>query len=301
MLFNSYVFIFGYFPVVFLIFYLIGRRNHRVAAGWLGFASLFFYAWWDVRFVPLLVASILVNYVFGVLLSNNYSQQKRKMILVVSIGSNLGLLAIMKYTNFFIVTTNNFLVQLNMRPIPILDIILPLGISFFTFTQIAFLVDTYRGQVNERNFIHYLLFVSYFPHLIAGPVIHHKQVMPQFSQDSTYKVSHNNIAMGVTFFSIGLFKKVFLADGIATYANGIFNATAAGGNPTFIEAWAGALAYALQLYFDFSGYCDMVIGISLFLNIKLPINFDSPYKSSDIIEFWRRWHMTLSAFLREYL
>ncbi len=224
-----------------------------------------------------------------------------RSFLIIAIASNLGLLAIMKYADFFIATANNVLLPLNVGPVTILDIVLPLGISFFTFTQIAFLVDTYRGHINEKNFIHYFLFVSYFPHLIAGPVIHHKQMMPQFSQDSTYSVSYNNIAMGVTFFSIGLFKKVFLADGIAIYANGLFNAVAGGGNPTFFEAWAGALAYALQLYFDFSGYCDMAIGISLFLNIKLPINFDSPYKSSDIIEFWRRWHMTLSAFLRDYL
>ncbi len=301
MLFNSYIFIFAYFPVVLVIFYLIGRRSHRLAAGWLGIASLFFYGWWDVRFVPLLVASVLANYVFGILLSENYSQHNRKIFLIIAIASNLGLLAIMKYADFFIATANNVLLPLNVGPVPILDIVLPLGISFFTFTQIAFLVDTYRGHINERNFVHYLLFVSYFPHLIAGPVIHHKQMMPQFSQDSTYSVSYNNIAMGVTFFSIGLFKKVFLADGIAIYANGLFNAVAGGGNPTFFEAWAGALAYALQLYFDFSGYCDMAIGISLFLNIKLPINFDSPYKSADIIEFWRRWHMTLSAFLRDYL
>ncbi|MDR3605555.1 MAG: MBOAT family O-acyltransferase [Syntrophaceae bacterium] len=283
-----------------MIFYLIGRRSHRLAAGWLGIASLFFYGWWDVRFVPLLVASVLANYVFGIFLSENYSQRNRKIVLIIAIASNLGLLAIMKYTDFFIATANNVLLPLNVGQITILDIVLPLGISFFTFTQIAFLVDTYRGHVNEKNFIHYFLFVSYFPHLIAGPVIHHKQMMPQFSQDSTYSVSYNNIAMGVTFFSIGLFKKVFLADGIATYANGLFNAVAGGGNPTFFEAWAAAIAYALQLYFDFSGYCDMAIGISLFLNIKLPINFDSPYKSSDIIEFWRRWHMTLSAFLRDY-
>lgn len=301
MLFNSYVFIFAYFPVVFVIFYLLGKRSHRLAASWLGLASLFFYGWWDVRYVPLLVASILVNYAFGIVLSGNCSQSNRKSILITAIASNLGLLAIMKYTNFFITTANNVLLPLNLWSIPILDIVLPLGISFFTFTQIAFLVDTYRGHVNERNFVHYLLFVSYFPHLIAGPVIHHKQMMPQFSQDSTYRVSYNNIALGVTFFSIGLFKKVLLADGIAIYANGLFNAVAGGGNPTFFEAWAAAIAYALQLYFDFSGYCDMAIGISLFLNIKLPVNFDSPYKSSDIIEFWRRWHMTLSAFLRDYL
>ncbi|MCL5124811.1 MAG: MBOAT family protein [Deltaproteobacteria bacterium] len=301
MLFNSYVFIFAYLPIVFVIFYLLGKRSHRLAASWLGLASLFFYGWWDVRFVPLLIGSILANYTFGVALSTNYSERARKTIFVIAVASNLGLLAVMKYTNFFILTVNDILQPLNAGPIPILELVLPLGISFFTFTQIAFLVDTYRSQTYERNFIHYLLFVSYFPHLIAGPIIHHKQMMPQFSKDSTYSMSYDNIAIGITIFTIGLFKKVIFADGIATYANGIFNAVAGGSDPTFIEAWGGAIAYTLQLYFDFSGYCDMAIGLSLFFNIRLPINFNSPYKSSSIIEFWRRWHMTLSAFLRDYL
>lgn len=251
--------------------------------------------------MPLLVASILVNFSFGVLLSKNYSQSNKKMVLIIAIASNLALLASMKYTNFFIVTLNNAFVYFNVKPITMLNIVLPLGISFFTFTQIAFLVDTYHGHINERNFIHYMLFVSYFPHLIAGPVIHHKQMMPQFGLKSTYSVSYDNIAKGMTFFSLGLFKKVVLADGMANHVDGIFSAVAGGGNPCFFESWLGAIAYTLQLYFDFSGYCDMAIGISLFFNIKLPTNFDSPYKASDIIEFWRRWHMTLSAFLRDYL
>jgi D-alanyl-lipoteichoic acid acyltransferase DltB (MBOAT superfamily) len=180
-------------------------------------------------------------------------------------------------------------------------VILPLGISFFTFTQIAFLVDTYQGKVKEFNFVHYALFVTYFPHLIAGPVLHHAEMMPQFARRSVCHINWDNVAVGLSIFVLGLAKKVLLADSVADFSTPVFEAVKAGGTPMLIEAWVGALAYTLQLYFDFSAYSDMAIGISLMFNVRLPLNFNSPYKATSIIEFWRCWHMTLSRFLRDYL
>jgi len=202
-----------------------------------------------------------------------------------------------KYANFFAQNINH----LAGTTLPIAEVILPLGISFFTFTQIAFLVDTYQGKVKEYNFVHYLLFVTYFPHLIAGPVLHHKEMMPQFAKRTTCYINWENVAVGLTIFVLGLAKKVVIADSMAEFSSPIFDAVQAGGQPMLIEAWVGALSYTLQLYFDFSGYTDMAIGLSLMLNVRLPMNFNSPYQATSIIEFWRRWHMTLSRFLRDYL
>ena len=216
---------------------------------------------------------------------------------MTAITVNLIALGYFKYANFFIDSAN----QLFDSRIPTLDIILPLGISFFTFTQIAFLVDVYRGIAREYSFIHYLLFVTWFPHLIAGPVLHHKQMMPQFGHASTYRINLEHVAVGLTIFVIGLAKKVLLADNLADYATPIFKAASEGHTLMFFESWVGALSYTLQLYFDFSGYSDMAIGLSLMFNVRLPLNFDSPYKATNIIDFWRRWHMTLSTFLRDYL
>lgn len=301
MLFNSYEFICLYLPVVFFGFFRIARHSHRLAALWLAAASLFFYGWWNPQFVLLLLASIAVNYALGYAIGHararHGAQPAATRLLIVAVSANLLLLAYFKYANFFIGTAN----QLAGTDWGLADIVLPLGISFFTFTQIAFLVDVHRGIAREYNFIHYLLFVTYFPHLIAGPVLHHKQMMPQFGQAATYRINIENINVGLTIFIIGLAKKVLLADQFALYANPVFDGVAHGGEPKLFEAWIGALAYALQLYFDFSGYSDMAIGLSRLFNVKLPLNFDSPYKAPNIIEFWRRWHMTLSAFLRDYL
>lgn len=181
------------------------------------------------------------------------------------------------------------------------NIILPLAISFFTFQQIAYLVDAYRGEAREYSFLHYSLFVTFFPQLIAGPIVHHKEMLPQFAKNSTYKFHFSNFNIGLTIFIIGLFKKVVLADSIAIYSTPVFASADAGNNITFFEAWGGAIAYSLQLYFDFSGYADMAIGLAKMFGINLPLNFNSPYKSVNIIEFWRRWHMTLSRFLKDYL
>lgn len=309
MLFNSYGFIFLYLPLVLLGFFQLGRINHRYAAAWLALASLFFYGYWNPAYVGLLLGSIVCNYAFGMWIAKagfktQDSEKNRKpqttnpkLLLITAIVANLALLGYYKYANFFIGNLNPLLgTDWNVA-----NIILPLGISFFTFTQIAFLVDTYQGRVREYNFIHYLLFVTYFPHLIAGPVLHHKEMMPQFAKASTYHFHYENISVGLTIFLIGLFKKVVLADGMAYYVPGIFDAPTAGVHLTFIEAWGGALCYTLQLYFDFSGYSDMAIGLSRMFGVTLPLNFHSPYKAVNIIEFWRHWHMTLSRFLRDYL
>lgn len=271
-----------------------------LASLWLAAASLFFYGWWDVRFVGLLLGSILFNYSAGYLIGQAVTSQlvnKTKVLLFCSVAANLILLGYFKYANFFADNLN----QLAGTSFPIGDVILPLGISFFTFTQIAFLVDTYQGKVKEYNFAHYALFVTYFPHLIAGPVLHHKQMMPQFAKPETYHINWGNVAIGLTIFILGLAKKVLIADNLAEFATPIFDVVKNGGQPMLIEAWIGALSYTLQLYFDFSGYSDMAIGLSLIFSVRLPINFDSPYKATSIIEFWRRWHMTLSTFLRDYL
>lgn len=299
MLFNSYEFIFFYLPIVAFGFFWIAQTSHRYAALWLGLASLFFYGWWNPQFVFLLLGSITFNYVMGYQIGHVRGQSlvKSKWILTAAIVSNLALLGYFKYTNFFIDTIN----QVSGTGWSISEIILPLGISFFTFTQISFLVDVYRGIAKEYDFVHYLLFVTYFPHLIAGPVLHHKQMMPQFAETKTYKLNLHNVNIGLTIFSIGLFKKVVLADQFAQYSDPVFNMVAAGQEPQLLEAWIGALAYTLQLYFDFSAYSDMAVGLSKIFNVNLPINFYSPYKSANIIEFWRRWHMTLSAFLKDYV
>ena len=202
-----------------------------------------------------------------------------------------------KYANFFIDNLNTgFGLHVDIG-----RVILPVGISFYTFTQIAFLADTFSKGIKEYKFAHYGLFVTYFPHLIAGPVLHHGQMMPQFAAASTYRPKLANLAAGLAIFALGLAKKIVLADGVAPYADAIFNATDTGMHPTFVEAWIGTLAYTFQIYFDFSGYSDMAIGLGLLFNIRLPLNFNSPYKSLNIVEFWRRWHMSLSTFLRDYL
>jgi len=293
MLFNSYSFIFLFLPVVFALFIVFGRIHYTLAASWLAIASIFFYGWWNIAFVPLLLASIVFNYGAGYAIAKTRS----KPLLIGAIALNLTLLGYYKYANFFISNMDRF----SGLSLHLSDIVLPIGISFFTFTQIAFLVDGWIGKAKEYRFIHYCLFVSYFPHLIAGPVLHHGQMMPQFAERTTYRFNWNNIAIGLTIFAIGLFKKTVLADSIAAYASPIFDGARDGAQIYFFEAWIGAIAYTLQLYFDFSGYCDMAIGLSRLFNIKLPLNFHSPYKAVNIIEFWRRWHMTLSRFLRDYL
>ncbi len=297
MLFNSAQFLFLFLPVLLLVFFWLGRMSHRMAAAWLMAGSLFFYGWWNPVYLGLLLASILFNYVVGVGLARGNEAGWRKPLLAFGVIGDLALLGYYKYANFFIETSNTLL----GNSYALTEIILPLGISFFTFTQIAFLVDAARGEVKDFDFMHYGLFVTYFPHLIAGPVLHHKEMMPQFGKASTYRFNPEYLTVGLTIFALGLFKKVVLADGIAPYAAPLFSAAEQGELPGFFQAWGGALAYTLQLYFDFSGYSDMAIGLSYMIGVRLPLNFNSPYKAVNIADFWRRWHMTLSRFLRDYL
>ena len=304
MLFNSYGFIFLFLPIVLLGFFQLARFSHAYAAGWLCVTSLFFYGYWNPAYIGLLLGSIACNYAFGLWIVKagiRQDEAHKKHLLYIAIFSNLLILGYYKYTHFLLSSISS----LTDTHLVFAEIILPLGISFFTFTQIAFLVDTYQGKVKEYNFIHYTLFVTFFPHLIAGPVLHHKEMMPQFARTSTYHINWSNIATGLMLFTLGLCKKTQLADTLAPYASGVFNGVqlgiVTGILPTTYEAWAGALAYTLQIYFDFSGYTDMALGIALMFGIRLPDNFNSPYKATSIIEFWRRWHMTLSRFLRDYL
>jgi len=299
MLFNSFSFIFVFLPSVLLLFFWAARlRGHNLAVRILGAASIFFYGWWDPAFLPFLLLSIVVNYAVGRGLGSALTDTYRRGLVVFGILLNLSALFYFKYADFAVSNIN----QLTSWGWPMPRVTLPIGISFYTFTQIAYLVDASRRLANEYRFDHYLLFVTYFPHLIAGPILHHSEMMPQFQRPQTYRLSWENISVGLTMFTIGLFKKVVVADGIAApYVAPVFLAAHMGGQPGFLESWAGALAYTFQLYFDFSGYSDMALGLSRMFNITLPLNFNSPYKAENIVEFWRRWHMTLSRFLRDYL
>lgn len=291
MLFNSGLFLFLFLPLVLWGYYFLGRYGFpSFATVWLLLCSLVFYGWDDPwRLLPLILTSITLNYFIGA----DLGQSRSKLLLIIGIATNLGLLGYYKYA--FFITSN--LAFLDVAPI---RTELPIGISFFTFTQIAFLVDAYRGEAKEYNPTHYGLFVTFFPHLIAGPILHHKEMMPQFAKREALVFSSQSFALGLSWFAAGLFKKVALADNIAPYADEVFDAAEKAG-VGFYDAWFGTVCYALQIYFDFSGYSDMAIGLGLMFNIVLPLNFYSPYKATSLIEFWRRWHITLSRFLRDYL
>lgn len=296
MLFNSVEFIFVFLPFSLALYYFLGRRfNAEIAIFVLVLCSLFFYGWWKVDYLILILTSIVFNYAIGLAISKYQKRKLGSVLLALGVTANLGVLAYFKYADFFIINANavfgdTFHLQ---------HIVLPLAISFFTFQQIAYLVDTKKNEADEHNFLHYVLFVTFFPQLIAGPIVHHKEMLPQFKQKLTLR--ELDIAVGITIFAIGLFKKVIIADQMAFYAGVVFDASAAGQPISTQEAWLGSLAYSFQLYFDFSGYSDMAIGVARLFGIRLPLNFNSPYKATNIIDFWRRWHMTLSRFLRDYL
>lgn len=297
MLFNSPGFLFLFLPATFIAFFVAARRSRDLAAAVLGAASLVFYGWWSVASLPLLLGSIAANFAFG----RELARRRSRGLLALALAANLLVLGYFKYADFFIANLNDVLGEAGSPPLGLLHIILPIGISFYTFTQIAFLVDCWQGKVRETRFVHYLLFVSYFPHLIAGPILHHAQLMPQFREASTYRIDLGRIFTGLTIFGVGLAKKIVVADSLADFANGFFAAAAGGQRIGVIDGWGGALAYTLQLYFDFSAYSEMAIGVSLLFGIALPVNFNAPYRATSIVEFWRRWHMSLSTFLRDYL
>ena len=295
MLFNSYIFIFCFLPVAVTLYFLFATRSHRLANVFLAIASLFFYAYWKFEYLPILLSSVIVNYIFGrVILEQTSKRMKCTWLVVVAILFNVFLLGYYKYADFAIFNINAvFSTDIEFR-----NILLPLAISFFTFQQIAYIVDCSRGEVKDKSFYDYILFITFFPQLIAGPIVHHSEMMPQFADNTQKKVNLKNVASGIFIFAIGLAKKVVVADALSPYVSNIFDVASV---LTCADAWSGSLAYTMQLYFDFSGYCDMAIGIALMFNIRLPINFYSPYKATNIQEFWRCWHMTLSRFFMEYI
>lgn len=296
MLFNSITFCFIFLPVVWLGFALFIRRGAWAALAWLSGASYVFYGVWEWRFTFLLAGSTLVNFTFGRLILRGGRAAGEWC--VVGVVINLTCLAVFKYADFLVDNVNLMLGTEWQRP----GLPLPPGISFFTFTQIAFLVDARRGAVTGLcQPVSYSLFVNWFPHLIAGPVLHHSKMMPQFAAITHKHSDENNLASGLTLFALGMAKKLLLADQLALLASPVFDSTARGLEPSFATAWFGAFAYSFQIYFDFSGYSDMAMGLSRMFGVELPVNFASPYKATNIIDFWRRWHISLSSFLRDYL
>jgi len=298
MLFNSPQFILGFLPMALAGFFLSGRfGGTRWALRWLVVASLFFYGWWNPKFVVLLAGSILGNYALGQHILHLAADRQRNAArswLIAGVSANLALLGWFKYANFLI----HDVLILNT---PRLQIFLPLAISFFTFQQIMFLFESFRGDHAERGLLPYAAFVAFFPHLIAGPIVQPRDIMPQLMAREIAQPRAEHIAEGATIFLLGLAKKVVLADLFARYADVGFDAAAQGATLTFIEAWYAVAAYALQIYFDFSGYSDMAIGLARMLNVRFPLNFASPYKAANITEFWRCWHITLSRFLRDHV
>nr|WP_321257866.1 MBOAT family O-acyltransferase [uncultured Pseudodesulfovibrio sp.] len=300
MLFYSFEFIFIFLPLSVFVFFALSKKHPEFAEVALILFSLVFYAYYKVDNIFIILSSIVINYGFGTLLTNwggrfaDRNVSRRKAVFYVGVCFNILLLVYFKYTNF-IIDNVNVLVGSN---ITIDTIILPLAISFFTFQQIAYLNDSFSGVADEYKFRRYALFVCFFPQLIAGPIVHHREMMPQFKDLTNKILNWENIYQGLTLFIIGLFKKIVIADTFAQWAIAGYADT---GHIQFFEAWRTSLSYSLQLYFDFSGYADMAIGIGLLFNIRLPINFDSPYRALDVQDFWRRWHITLSRFLREYI
>jgi D-alanyl-lipoteichoic acid acyltransferase DltB (MBOAT superfamily) len=297
MLYNSYQFIFGFLPLVLLTCFLLARYAGPGAAQLLVIAaSIAFYAAWNVAYVPLLLGSIIFNYWLAQRMIGAAEERRRRLLLVVAIGADLALLGYYKYTNYLVSTVNS----VTGSGFEVAAILLPLGISFYTFQQITLLVDVSRGQVKEFRFRDFLLFVIFFPHLIAGPIVHHREMMPQFAKAS-WRFDWHNMAVGISLFAIGLFKKTVLADGMAEHVTRIFAAAGPGRPVSLVYAWAAAFGFMLQLYFDFSGYSEMALGLARMFGIRLPMNFNSPLKSFSIIEFWSRWHITLTRFLTAYL
>ena len=294
MLFNSHEFLVLFLPIVLAGFFVLaGARRHRIAGMWLTAASLFFYGWWNPLHVPLLLTSMGFNYLVG----RHLARHPSKAVLFLGVAANVLLLGYFKYTGFVVSSISDAFSFGWTVP----NIVLPLAISFFTFQQIAYLSDAHDGAAVEHDFANYCLFITFFPHLIAGPITHHREMLPQFKDPETFRPRLDNISVGLTLFLLGLFKKVAIADPLGENVRPSFAAAAEGGPLTLLDAWGGALAYALQIYFDFSGYSDMAIGLGLMFGISLPPNFNSPFKARSIIEFWSRWHMTLTRFLTAYI
>lgn len=308
MLFNSSVFILVFLPITLLVMWLLSKfKLNQFVLPWLLISSIFFYSYWNLfspagqaatpGYIVLILLSVVFNHQMGMAIASaQLFSQRAKLLLIIGTIINVSLIAYYKYANFFLnsvggVLGNNWSVG---------DLILPLGISFYTFTQIAYLVDAYRGELKEENYDlpTYALFILFFPQLIAGPILRHDELIPELRKLKHYVFSGKDFALGLTIFTFGLAKKIIIADTVSQWATPVFNNA---DSLTFIEAWVGALSYTFQLYFDFSGYSDMAVGLGYMFNTILPVNFNSPYKATSITEFWRRWHITLSNFLRDYL
>jgi D-alanyl-lipoteichoic acid acyltransferase DltB (MBOAT superfamily) len=298
MLFNSFEFIFAFLPITLIAFFLTARfAGKQAAVGFLCLASMFFYAWWNPIYLLLLVGEVCLNFLIGRAIQANRGRAGEKAIVAAGIAFNLFILGFFKYALFFTGIANDLLgTQWTM-----IALILPLGISFHTFQQIAYLIQAQDAATPRYRFLEYVLFVTFFPQLIAGPIVHHNEVIPQIDSPSFTRWSPSNFVIGLSIFSIGLFKKTVIADSLAQIASPAFAVVANGQTLDAGHAWLGALGYSLQLYFDFSAYSDMAIGLARMFNVVLPANFDSPYKAVNITDFWRRWHITLSRFLRDFL
>jgi alginate O-acetyltransferase complex protein AlgI len=295
MLFNSYAFILGFLPIALIGYQIAARFHRRAVVIWLSVASMAFYAYWRPAFLILLLASILFNYGLSLLISRRIPTAiSTRLLLWFGIAGNLAALCYCKY----LFPMLNWFAHSAHSGRHWDDVLLPLGISFFTFTQIAYLVDLQEGSAQQQDFASYCVFVTFFPHLIAGPILHHAEMMPQFQQDRDYRLRSNDLAIGFSWFIMGLCKKVILADQFAKPANAAFHAP---GHLALLSSWGGVLAYALQLYFDFSGYSDMAMGLARMFSIDFPLNFSSPYKAASIIDFWQRWHMTLTRYITVYI
>jgi len=291
MLFNSYVFVFLFLPLTFLIyFYLNSRKLTEASKLFLVAASLFFYSWWNVIYLPLILGSMFFNYTVGSLLG----RRRSKRILTLGIVGDVALLGYFKYADFFIKNYNWVL----GADTPLLHLALPLAISYFTFQQIAFLVDSYRGETKEYSFLNYAVFITFFPQLLMGPIIHHKEIIPQFKNRWQTALRWENVSLGLFIFAIGLAKKTLLGDPLTGYAQNAFDHAQA---LSMLEAWSASVSYVLSYYFDLSGYADMAVGIGKMFNITIPINFNSPYKARNFADYWQRWHITLSRFLGDYI
>lgn len=295
MLFNSFEFIFVFLPVVLLAYFSLNRLNlHQWAKGVLVLASLYFYAFFNTSYLPIIVSSILVNYGVAVGM-RKWDGVTKKTLFGIGLLFNLGMLGYFKYTDFMIENVN----ALFNTSYTLKNILLPLGISFFTFQQLAFVVDTYKNKGRLPRFLDYCNFVTFFPQLIAGPIVLPEEMLPQFEDKANRNPRAKNLFDGIFIFSVGLAKKVIIADSIAVFANAGYNLDLP--HYTMAEAWLISLSYTFQLYFDFSGYCDMAIGIGKMFNINLPLNFNAPYRATNFQDFWRRWHMTLNRFLTQYV
>jgi alginate O-acetyltransferase complex protein AlgI len=297
MIFSSNAFIFAFLPIALIGYYLIARLGLMAANGWLVAASLIFYSFWEPWFVIILLGSITWNFSIGAWIYRLDESRDRQRLTVLWLGI-IGNLLILSYYKYLFPLLG-FLASHHLAPDGwVSSIALPLGISFFTFTQIGYLLDSYDGRAKERGLLSYMVFVTFFPHLIAGPILHNREILPQLSDPRTKVLQSENISVGLAMFIMGLGKKVLLADPLGFVADRGF---AQVHDLSTIEAWVAALAYSLQLYFDFSGYSDMAIGLARMFGIIFPVNFNSPYKARSIIDFWSRWHMTLTRYLTLYL